>query len=51
MYPLKENFDVFMCFEHFVAMAKNISKSKVGTLWFDQGGKYMSKEFNEFLAN
>ena len=40
MYPLKENFEVFMCFKQFVA--------KVGTLHLDREGEYMSKDFDAF---
>ena len=49
-YPLKEKFHVFMCFKHFVAMAENVSRCKMGTLHSDQGGEYMSKEFDAYLA-
>ena len=43
VYPLKAKSDVFMCFKHFVAMAENVSRCKMGTLHSDQGGEYMSK--------
>ena len=50
MYPLKAKFEVFLCFKQFATMAENASACNVGTLRFDQGGEYMSKEFNAFLA-
>ena len=49
-YPLKEKSEVSMCFKHFIAMAENVSGCKVGTLPFDRGGEYMSKEFDAYLA-
>ena len=50
VYPLKAKSEVFLCFKHFVLIAKNVSKCKVGTLRSDKGREYMSKEFNAFLA-
>ena len=50
VYPPKANSEVFLCFKHFVVMAKNVSKCKVGTLHFDWGGEYMFEEFNEFMV-
>ena len=32
-------------------MAKNVSSCTLGVLHYDQGGVYMSKEFNAFLAS
>ena len=51
MYPMKAKSEVYMYFKQFVSLAENVSGSKVGTLRFDRGGEYMSKEFNAFLAD
>lgn len=51
VYPLKAKSEVFMCFKQFLAMAKNVLKCTMGTLRSDRGGKYMSHEFNAFLAS
>lgn len=48
VYPLKAKSEVFLCFEQFIVMVENVSRCKVGTLHYDQGGKYMSKGFNAF---
>ena len=50
VYPLKTKSDVFMCFQHFVAMAENDSSCKVQTLHSNRGGEYISGEFKEYLA-
>ena len=50
MYPLKMKSKVFLCFKQFVCMVESLSGCKVGTLHFDQGGEYMSKHFDAFLA-
>ena len=42
---------MFLCFKQFVSLAENVSGCKVGTLHSNQRGKYMSKEFNAFLAD
>lgn len=51
IYPLKGKSEVFLCFKQFLLMAKNVSNCAVGTLGFDRGGEYMSKEFDAFLAS
>ena len=50
VYPLKSKSEVFLCFKQFVCMVENLLRCKVGTLHFDRGGKYMSKQFDAFLA-
>ena len=50
VYPLKSKSKVFLCFKQFVLLAENLSGCKVGTLRSDQGGEYMSKQFDAFLA-
>ena len=48
VYPLKAKFEVFMCFKLYVLMVENISSCAMGTLHFDRGTEYMSKEFYAF---
>ena len=50
VYPLKANSDVFVNFQHFVAMAENQTGCKVKKLCTDQGGEYMSTAFKDFLS-
>ena len=50
VYPLKAKSKVFLCFKNFIALAKNVSGCKMGTLHLNQGGEYMSSTFNAYLA-
>ena len=51
VYPLKAKSKVFMCFKQILCLAENLSGCKVGTLHSDQGGEYLSTEFNAFLTD
>ena len=51
VYPLKAKSEVFLCFKHFVVMAENVSKCKVGTFHSDQGGSMCLRNLMHFWLN
>ncbi len=49
VYFLKNKSDVFRKFKEFEATATNESGQRIGTLRTDNGGEYMSSEFEAYL--
>ena len=50
VYPLKHKSEVFKKFSEWRALLEKSSGMKVKVLLTDNGGEYMSKEFEEYLA-
>ena len=50
VYPLKHKDDVFSTFQKFLVLVENQSGNKLKGLRSDNGGEYVSKEFEEFYA-
>ena len=42
--------DVFDTFRKYKAWAEKVTGHQIGVLWDDKGGKYVGKEFDDFLS-
>ena len=51
IYILKQKSDVFHTFKIWKAMVENMYQSKIKVIRSDNGGEYVSKEFENFLQN
>jgi hypothetical protein len=50
VYFLKTEGEVFDKFKAYKALVENQTNMKIKTLWFDDGGEFVSKKFDDFLC-
>ena len=50
MYPMRQKDDVFQTFKIWLAYVENQTGKSLKCLRSDNGGEYVSKEFDDFLA-
>jgi len=50
IYFLKTKDEVFNCFQQFKALVENATYKNIQTLWLDNIGEYISKEYQEFCT-
>lgn len=49
LYPIKNKLEVFSCFMHFKSIVENVFSTKIKQLQSDNGGEYLSHQFQGFL--